>query len=45
MNLGLNGFRNDSCGNVQFTPCMNCNGSRKVFDKEEDKSPYMLGMQ
>ena len=30
------GFSFD-CGNVQFALCMNCNGSRKVFDEEEDR--------
>ena len=33
----LNGFRYDSCGDVRFAPCTNCNGSRKVFDEEEDR--------
>ncbi|XP_044507580.1 uncharacterized protein At5g39865-like [Mangifera indica] len=25
-----------SCGDVRFVPCGNCNGSRKVFDEEEE---------
>ncbi|KAM7263481.1 hypothetical protein ACFE04_001164 [Oxalis oulophora] len=25
-----------SCGDVRFMPCYNCDGSRKVFDEEED---------
>ena len=33
----LNGFRCDSCGDVRFASCTNCNGSRKVFDEEEDR--------
>ncbi|KAI9120261.1 hypothetical protein K1719_007294 [Acacia pycnantha] len=24
-----------SCGGVRFVPCLNCNGSRKVFEEEE----------
>lgn len=24
----------DSCGGVRFVPCLNCNGSRKVFERE-----------
>ncbi|KDP26239.1 hypothetical protein JCGZ_22485 [Jatropha curcas] len=27
----------ESCGDARFLPCPNCNGSRKVFDLEEDK--------
>ncbi|KAG6630365.1 hypothetical protein I3843_13G011200 [Carya illinoinensis] len=27
----------ESCGDVRFVPCSNCNGSRKVFDEDEDK--------
>ncbi|XP_058726750.1 uncharacterized protein At5g39865-like [Vicia villosa] len=23
------------CGDARFVPCLNCNGSRKVFDEEE----------
>ena len=30
-------FGCDSCGDVRFAPCTNCNGSRKVFDEEEDR--------
>ena len=26
-----------NCNDVQFAPCTNCNGSRKVFDEEEDR--------
>ncbi|KAJ9181017.1 hypothetical protein P3X46_009193 [Hevea brasiliensis] len=27
----------DSCGDARFVPCPNCNGSRKVFDEEEEQ--------
>jgi len=27
----------ESCGDVRFMPCPNCNGSRKVFEEEEGK--------
>ncbi|PIN04985.1 Glutaredoxin-related protein [Handroanthus impetiginosus] len=27
----------DACDDVRFVPCMNCNGSRKVFDEDEEK--------
>uniref|UniRef100_A0A2P2IMX3 Uncharacterized protein At5g39865 n=1 Tax=Rhizophora mucronata TaxID=61149 RepID=A0A2P2IMX3_RHIMU len=30
------GFVCDACGDVRFVPCGNCNGSRKVFDEDED---------
>ncbi|KAM6584978.1 hypothetical protein CsatB_011980 [Cannabis sativa] len=30
------GFRCDSCGDVRFVPCLNCSGSRKVFDEDEE---------
>ena len=30
-------FGYDSCNDVRFAPCMNFNGSRKVFDEEEDR--------
>lgn len=26
----------DACGDVRFLPCPNCNGSRKVFDEDEE---------
>lgn len=29
------GFVCESCGDVRFVPCSNCNGSRKVYDDEE----------
>lgn len=39
----LNGFRIlkpgyvcDGCGDVRFIPCTNCDGSRKVFDEDDD---------
>uniref|UniRef100_A0A5B7A9X0 Glutaredoxin domain-containing protein n=1 Tax=Davidia involucrata TaxID=16924 RepID=A0A5B7A9X0_DAVIN len=31
------GYVCDSCGDVRFFPCMNCNGSRKVYDEDEDQ--------
>jgi len=31
------GFVCDSCGDVRFVPCTNCDGSRKLFDEEEDR--------
>ncbi|KAK9282632.1 hypothetical protein L1049_010851 [Liquidambar formosana] len=30
------GYVCEGCGDVRFVPCSNCNGSRKVFDEEED---------
>lgn len=30
------GFVCYSCGDVRFIPCVNCDGSRKVFDEDED---------
>ncbi|XP_043700107.1 uncharacterized protein At5g39865-like [Telopea speciosissima] len=27
----------DSCGDARFVPCSNCNGSRKVFDEDEEQ--------
>ncbi|XP_028784328.1 uncharacterized protein At5g39865 [Neltuma alba] len=29
------GFACESCGDVRFMPCMNCSGSRKIFDEDE----------
>ncbi|GAB2287938.1 hypothetical protein Dimus_022290 [Dionaea muscipula] len=29
------GFMCDSCGDVRFVPCLNCSGSRKVFDQDQ----------
>ncbi|KAJ7949341.1 Glutaredoxin family protein [Quillaja saponaria] len=29
------GFACESCGDVRFIPCMNCSGSRKIFDEDE----------
>ncbi|XP_071690161.1 uncharacterized protein At5g39865 [Rutidosis leptorrhynchoides] len=26
----------DACGDVRFIPCANCNGSKKVYDEDED---------
>lgn len=31
------GFVCDRCGDVRFVPCGNCDGSRKVFDEEEER--------
>lgn len=31
------GFVCDTCGDVRFMPCVNCNGSRKVFDEDEEQ--------
>ncbi|XP_010246872.1 PREDICTED: uncharacterized protein At3g28850 [Nelumbo nucifera] len=31
------GFVCESCGDVRFIPCLNCNGSRKVFDEEAEQ--------
>ncbi|PKI62713.1 hypothetical protein CRG98_016888 [Punica granatum] len=31
------GFVCDSCGDVRFMPCTNCNGSKKVFDEDEEE--------
>lgn len=31
------GYICDGCGDVRFIPCMNCNGSRKIYDEEEDQ--------
>ncbi|EXC11700.1 Uncharacterized protein L484_020750 [Morus notabilis] len=30
------GFVCESCGDVRFIPCLNCSGSRKVFDEDEE---------
>lgn len=30
------GFVCYSCGDVRFIPCTNCDGSRKIFDEDED---------
>ncbi|XP_010547343.1 PREDICTED: uncharacterized protein At5g39865-like [Tarenaya hassleriana] len=30
------GFVCQSCGDVRFMPCLNCSGSKKVFDEDED---------
>nr|POF19556.1 uncharacterized protein CFP56_48330 [Quercus suber] len=30
-------FGCDNCDDVQFAPCISYNGSRKVFDEEEDR--------
>ncbi|KAL2514658.1 Glutaredoxin family protein [Forsythia ovata] len=27
----------DACDDVRFVPCTNCNGSRKVFDEDDEK--------
>ncbi|KAK6163066.1 hypothetical protein DH2020_002907 [Rehmannia glutinosa] len=27
----------DACGDARFVPCTNCNGSRKVFDEDEEQ--------
>jgi glutaredoxin domain-containing cysteine-rich protein 1 len=27
----------ESCGDARFVPCSNCNGSRKVFEEEEEE--------
>lgn len=27
----------EACDDVRFQPCTNCNGSRKVFDEEEEQ--------
>ncbi|KAK9068845.1 hypothetical protein SSX86_012961 [Deinandra increscens subsp. villosa] len=27
----------DGCGDVRFVPCANCNGSKKVFEEDEDE--------
>ncbi|GJZ76142.1 hypothetical protein Tco_0640607 [Tanacetum coccineum] len=32
------GFICNSCGDAQFVPCPNCNGSRKVFEEDERRS-------
>ncbi|XP_071720620.1 uncharacterized protein At5g39865 [Rutidosis leptorrhynchoides] len=32
------GFVCDNCGDVRFVPCLNCNGSRKVFEEDEGRS-------
>lgn len=29
------GFVCESCGDVRFVPCVNCSGSRKIFDEDE----------
>ncbi|KAI4323534.1 hypothetical protein L6164_023131 [Bauhinia variegata] len=29
------GFVCESCGDLRFAPCMNCSGSRKIFDEDE----------
>lgn len=31
------GFVCESCGDARFVPCPNCNGSRKVFEEEDDR--------
>lgn len=30
------GYICEECGDVRFIPCLNCNGSRKIFDEDED---------
>ncbi|KAK1426499.1 hypothetical protein QVD17_15173 [Tagetes erecta] len=27
----------DACGDVRFVPCVNCSGSKKVFDEDDDQ--------
>ncbi|KAA8537321.1 hypothetical protein F0562_026992 [Nyssa sinensis] len=31
------GYVCESCGDARFVPCVNCNGSRKVYDEDEDQ--------
>ncbi|XP_047322724.1 uncharacterized protein At5g39865-like [Impatiens glandulifera] len=31
------GYVCDTCGDVRFIPCSVCNGSRKIFDEDEDQ--------
>ncbi|KAI5681817.1 hypothetical protein M9H77_03045 [Catharanthus roseus] len=31
------GYMCDGCGDMRFVPCPNCNGSRKVFDEDEEQ--------
>lgn len=31
-----NGSLCSSCGDIRFLPCSNCDGSRKVYDEDED---------
>ena len=42
MGLGLNEFHYDNCYGVWFAPCIKCNGSRKVFDEEEDNENGLI---
>ncbi|XP_010557859.1 PREDICTED: uncharacterized protein At5g39865-like [Tarenaya hassleriana] len=30
------GFVCQSCGDIRFIPCLNCSGSKKLFDEDED---------
>ncbi|KZV19574.1 hypothetical protein F511_13460 [Dorcoceras hygrometricum] len=41
--LPLRGFQPCSaCDDVRFVPCVNCSGSRKVFDEDEERSKRCL---
>lgn len=31
------GYICEGCGDVRFFPCSNCNGSRKVFDEDDEQ--------
>lgn len=31
------GKKCESCGDMRFMPCFNCNGSRKIFEEDEDR--------
>ncbi|CAK9145455.1 unnamed protein product [Ilex paraguariensis] len=31
------GYVCEECGDVRFVPCMNCSGSRKVFDEDDEQ--------
>ena len=42
MGLELNGFHYDNYCGVWFALCTNCNGSRKVFDEEEDNENGLI---
>lgn len=37
------GYACQSCGDVRFIPCMDCSGSRKVFDEDEGLLKRCLG--
>ncbi|GFY94932.1 hypothetical protein Acr_10g0003170 [Actinidia rufa] len=35
--IRLPGYVCEGCGDVRLVPCSNCNGSRKVYNEDEDQ--------